>query len=278
MNIVRSKDPKIEINTTSKHEIYPDETSDISILIVEDEKNIRELLKDILEPAYNISEAEDGKQALALIKQNHPDIIITDILMPNMDGISLIDKIKSNFKTNYIPIIGISAKSSIEDQIDAYKHGADMYITKPFHPKQVISTIENLIAKQNRLKEYFNSKVSVIKIKDGNEIHREDCQFINEIIEFVQKNIEDDSLNSNSIADFFNISKATLYRKLKDVADKTPSEFIRSIRLEHASKLLKTTQMTVSEIMYKSGFSNKSYFYREFAKQYKVTPKDYRNS
>lgn len=278
VNIVRSKDPEIEINTTSKHEIYPDETPDISILIVEDEKNIRELLKDILEPAYNISEAEDGKQALALIKQNHPDIIITDILMPNMDGISLIDKIKSNFKTNYIPIIGISAKSSIEDQIDAYKHGADMYITKPFHPKQVISTIENLIAKQNRLKEYFNSKVSVIKIKDGNEIHREDCQFINEIIEFVQKNIEDDSLNSNSIADFFNISKATLYRKLKDIADKTPSEFIRSIRLEHASKLLKTTQMTVSEIMYKSGFSNKSYFYREFAKQYKVTPKDYRNS
>lgn len=277
-NIVRSKDPEIEINTTSKHEIYPDETSDISILIVEDEKNIRELLKDILEPAYNISEAEDGKQALDSIKQNHPDIIITDILMPNMDGISLIDKIKSNFKTNYIPIIGISAKSSIEDQIDAYKHGADMYITKPFHPKQVISTIENLIAKQNRLKEYFNSKVSVIKIKDGNEIHREDCQFINEIIEFVQKNIEDDSLNSNSIADFFNISKATLYRKLKDVADKTPSEFIRSIRLEQASKLLKTTQMTVSEIMYKSGFSNKSYFYREFAKQYRVTPKDYRNS
>lgn len=278
VNIVRSKDPDIEINTTSKHEIYPDETPDISILIVEDEKNIRELLKDILEPTYNISEAEDGKQALALIKQNHPDIIITDILMPNMDGISLIDKIKSNFKTNYIPIIGISAKSSIEDQIDAYKHGADMYITKPFHPKQVISTIENLIAKQNRLKEYFNSKVSVIKIKDGNEIHREDCQFINEIIEFVQKNIEDDSLNSNSIADFFNISKPTLYRKLKDIADKTPSEFIRSIRLEHASKLLKTTQMTVSEIMYKSGFSNKSYFYREFAKQYKITPKDYRNS
>ena len=195
---------------------------DTVILIVEDEKNIRDLLKDVLFD-YVIHEAKDGVEALKEIEHNHPDIIISDIVMPNMDGLSLINKLKSDLKTSYIPIIGISAKASVEDQINAFNHGADAYIVKPFHPRQVISTIENLLSRQ------------------------------------------------------IGVSKATLYRKFKEIIDKTPSEFVRGIRLEYAAKLLRTTKLTVSEIMFKCGFSNKSYFYREFLKQYGVSPKDYRN-
>lgn len=248
----------------------------VNVLVVEDEKNIRSLLKDIL-PDYNIQEANNGVEALREIEKNHPDIIITDMVMPDMDGITLIDRLKSEVKTSYIPIIGISAKASVNDQINAYNHGADAYIGKPFHPRQIISTIENLLSRQALLKDYFNSSLSSIKVKDGFILHPEDEALIQRVADFVNNNIDDEALSPSSIAEFVGVSKATLYRKFKEVMDKTPSEFIRGIRLEYAARLLRSTKFTVSEIMFKSGFSNKSYFYREFLKQYGVSPKDYRN-
>ena len=249
---------------------------DTVILIVEDEKNIRDLLKDVLFD-YVIHEAKDGVEALKEIEHNHPDIIISDIVMPNMDGLSLINKLKSDLKTSYIPIIGISAKASVEDQINAFNHGADAYIVKPFHPRQVISTIENLLSRQMLLKDYFNSSMSSVKVKDGIVLHPEDEELIQNVTDFIKNNIDDELLSPSSIAEFVGVSKATLYRKFKEIIDKTPSEFVRGIRLEYAAKLLRTTKLTVSEIMFKCGFSNKSYFYREFLKQYGVSPKDYRN-
>lgn len=249
----------------------------IRILIVEDEKNIRELLRDILAPYYGVLEAENGLEALQMIGVNRPDMMITDILMPGLDGIGLIDRLKSDPDTAHIPIISISAKSSVEDHISAYQHGADLYITKPFHPRHVLTAIENLISKHAALKEYFNSSRSSVTVKDGVTIHHDDEQLLQDIIAFVEKNIDDESLNPNAISDFLGISKATFYRKLKELTGKVPSEYVRLIRLNYASKLLVTTKMTVSEVMFKSGFMNKSYFYREFAKQFGVPPGDYRN-
>jgi len=275
INIVTEKKETVE-EPADQYIIRTETDRMINILIVDDEKNIRELLKDILSAYYHIIEAEDGKEALEIIGKNHPDIIITDMLMPHLGGLEMIEILKSSPKTSYIPIISISAKNSVEDQIDAYKYGADLYITKPFHPKHIISTIEHLISKQNILKQYFNSNISSIKVKDGIEIHQDDNKLIEEITEYVKNNIEDETLNSLSIAEFLNMSKATLHRKLKDITDKTPSEFVRAIRLEYAAKLLKTTKLTVLEVMYKSGFSNKSYFYREFQKQYQTSPNDFR--
>ena len=169
------------------------------------------------------------------------------------------------------------AKASVEDQINAFNHGADAYIVKPFHPRQVISTIENLLSRQMLLKDYFNSSMSSVKVKDGIVLHPEDEELIQNVTDFIKNNIDDELLSPSSIAEFVGVSKATLYRKFKEIIDKTPSEFVRGIRLEYAAKLLRTTKLTVSEIMFKCGFSNKSYFYREFLKQYGVSPKDYRN-
>lgn len=249
---------------------------DTVVLIVEDEKNIRELLKDVLSD-YTVQETCDGLEALHEIERNHPDIIISDIMMPNMDGWQLINKLKSDPKTSHIPIIGISAKATVEDQINAYNQGIDAYIAKPFHPRQVISTIENLLSRQGLLKDYFNSSLSSVKLKDGIVLHSEDEELIQNVTEYVKNNIDDESLSPSSIAEFVGVSKATLYRMFKEIMDKTPSEFVRGIRLEYAARLLRTTKMTVSEIMFKCGFSNKSYFYREFFKQYGVSPKSYRN-
>lgn len=212
-----------------------------------------------------------------MIEKDQPDILITDILMPELDGISLVDQLKSDMATAHIPIISISAKISEEDQINALKHGIDIYINKPFHTHHVLAAVENLINKYSLLKKYFNSSISDLRVKEGKTIHRDDELFLNEIISFIEKNLEDENLNPNTLSDFLVISKATLYRKLKDLTNKTPSEYIKTIRLNYASKLLINTTSTVSEIMFKSGFKNKSYFYREFSKQFNKTPNEYRN-
>lgn len=264
-------------------EDVPDETkrklfeNKVTILLVEDERNIRQLLRDILSPTYRVEEAEDGKKGWDIIRKNRPDIIITDILMPGMDGIELINTVKSDPQTAHIPIIGISAKNAIEDKIEAYKHGADLYITKPFHPQHVLTTVENILARHSVLKDYFNSSRSSMKIIDGLVLHQEENELIQRIITFIRQNIDDESLNPNSLSDFLSISRASLFKKVKDLTNLTPGEFIRTIRLEYASKLLVTTRCTVSEIMYKSGFSHKSYFYKEFAKQFNMSPKEYRD-
>lgn len=263
---------------TTQHTLINKHTKEISILIVEDEKDIRHLLKDILSPFYNVVEAIDGKQAMEIIMENHPDIIISDIMMPNIDGIEMIKKLKNNEKLKHIPIISISAKTSTEDKLEAYEYGADLYITKPFHPKYILVAVRNLIKKQELLKDYYRSSASAITVMDGLEIHKDDEKTINEIIKFVHDNMEDEALSPADIADFMHISKATLYRYIREMINSTPSEFIRKIRLEHAAKLLLTTKLTASEVMYKCGFSNKSYFYREFKKIYNSTPVGYREN
>ncbi|NDV84952.1 hybrid sensor histidine kinase/response regulator transcription factor, partial [Bacteroides sp. 51] len=269
-------------DTETLNMLYPDtlqpqDKKEISILIIEDERNIRELLTDILKPYYNVVESEDGEEALKKLELNMPDIIISDIMMPKLDGINLMSRLKADPRTAHIPIISISAKNSIEDHIHAYEHGTDLYIPKPFHPRHVLIAVENLIGKNQMLKDYFNSSRSSMTIKNGVVLHSEDEQFLHQIVTFIEQNIEDESLGPNSISDFMGISKASLYRRLKELTDKTPSEFVRTIRLEHASKLLITTKLTAMEVMFHSGFSNKSYFYREFGKQYGMSPKEYRN-
>lgn len=267
----------MEEETEVSEMLFVPKQKEITILIVEDEKNIRELLKDILFPYYQVREAADGEEALKEIERKQPDIIISDVLMPKLDGIALTDILKSDERTAHIPVIHISAKNSIEDQINAYNHGTDLYIPKPFHPRHVLSAVENMVNKYSLMKEYFKSARSSLIVRDGITMHKEDELLLNKIIKFIEDNIDDESMNPDSLADFIGVSKAGLYRKLKVLTEKTPSEFVRTLRLEYAANLLKTTKLTVTEIMYKSGFSNKSYFYREFAKHYDASPKEYRN-
>lgn len=255
---------------------YSDSQKDIKILLVEDERNIREVIKDILSDQFTIIEVNDGQQACELIKKDHPDMIITDIMMPNIDGTQLIQIIKSDQQTSHIPIIGISAKTALEDYISAYEHGADMYLSKPFHPSHLLSIVNNILKKQERLKEYFNSPISSHSLVDGKILHDEENELLKKIIEYISSNIDDEELGAESLSNFLAISKASLYRTLREINGQTPSELIRSIRLDYASKLLISTQLTVSEIITKCGFSNRSYFYREFSKKFGMSPSEYK--
>ena len=197
--------------------------------------------------------------------------------MNGMDGFTFIQAVKSDPNISYIPLVVISAKNSVEDQIKASNLGANSYLTKPFHPLQIKSTIENLISRQESLRNYFYSSLSSIKVKNGKTLHANDEELIENVYRLITEHIDEEALSPVWIAESLGMSKATFYRRLKEVLDKTPSEFIREIRLDYAAKLLRTTQITVSEVMFRAGFSNKSYFYREFQKQYNDSPKDYRN-
>ncbi len=251
---------------------------DISILIVEDEKDIRGLLKDILSSQYNILEAENGEDALQIISRNIPDLILTDMLMPLLDGMGFIDRLKADELTAHIPIISITAKTSVKDKVEAFEHGADLYITKPFHPRHIQSAVDNILNRNLQMKKYYSSSKSSITIRNGISRHKDDEIWLKKIMQFVEKNMGDEALSLDTIADYMGTSRASLYRRLKYVIDKTPSEFIKDIRLEHAALLLKTTKLTVAEIIFKSGFSNSSHFYREFMKKYNLSPKNMRKN
>lgn len=249
-----------------------------TVLVVEDDYNIRDLLLDILSSKYTVLTANDGLEAIRILQQNLPDLVLCDIVMPELDGLGLIDKIRSDERTAHLPIVSVSAKLSIEDRIEAVEHGADAYITKPFNLRHVLATIEQLLNKRTIMKEYFNSVRSDVTVREGVTLHHEDERLLNDIVGFIEKNIDDEALNPTSISDFIGMGKTSLYEKLKELPGKTPGEYIRMVRLDHASKLLKTTQLTVQEVMYKSGFSSKSYFYKEFAARFGSSPKEYRKA
>lgn len=246
------------------------------ILIVSDEQDLIILLDNILYD-YTVNDFHDTKAVLEYISQNHPDVIIVDFHL-GKEAFALISELKNNTKTNFIPTIGLSGKSSVEEQIDAYNEGIDIYIEKPFHPRQILSSIENLITRQSLLKDYFNSSISSLTIKDGKILHEEDRILINKINDFINEHIDDEEFSPETIESFLGLSKASFYRKFKELVDMTPSEYIKSVRLNYAARMLRTTKMTVSEIIYKSGFSNKSYFYREFKDTFHCSPNDYRRT
>lgn len=247
------------------------------ILIVEDDLQIRSMIKEFLCDRYNILEASNGKEAREITEQYLPQLIISDIIMPVMNGVEFVKNIRSNDHLKHIPVIFLSAKSDIESQIEGYAIGADAYLNKPFNIRHLEVLIASLLNKTKTLSEYSNSPSFALEQFEGRIMHKEDKELLLHITETVYDNIENENLSMDLIANEIAISKMQLYRKIKEVTGMTPTEYIRSIRLCHAEKLLKTSSKTVQEIMYQSGFNNKAYFYREFSKKYHLTPKEYRN-
>jgi AraC-like DNA-binding protein/CheY-like chemotaxis protein len=270
-NVIRL-DPERNELPMADMEYKPKKHAETTIYVVEDNKSLRNLLLTILSD-YTAVELNSDVETLEAIKHNYPDLIILDMMN---NGLALVDSLKSDPKINYIPIIGISGDTSVEEEIEAYNHGVDVYMVKPFYPRQILSGIENLLTRQTLLKDYFNSSFSSLKIKNGIVLHQEDEALIEKVTDYIKDNIEDENMSPESIEQYLGMSRASLYRKFKEILAKTPSEYIKIVRLESAAKLLKMTKLTVSEIIYRSGFSNKSYFYREFQKMYGYSPTDYR--
>lgn len=246
-----------------------------SILIVEDEPSIRYLLKDILKDTYNVYEAENGKKALDIVRKIIPNLIISDIMMPDMSGLEVCNIIKNTPETCHIPFIILSARGTMEQKNEGYEAGADAYIPKPFHTENLLLRVRKLLEYQQRLHDLFNKDQSPIKIPDVG-MKDNDKEFLEQTIALIEGKMDDESLDAVYLEDKLGMSKANFYRKLKALSNMTPGELIKSIRLQHVAELLENSELTVSEIFYKTGFSNQSHFYREFKKKYNCSPAEYR--
>ncbi|MCM1449246.1 MAG: response regulator [Clostridiales bacterium] len=263
------------LQADAAHDMKP--TSSRRLLVVDDNVEILSLLKDSLSE-YNVTTATNGDEAITLLTDSVYDLIITDVMMPGTDGLSFSKQIKANRHTAHIPLIILSAKTSNDEMIEGIESGADVYIRKPFSFGYLRAMISRLIERSDQLREYYNSSGSAYQYEQGQLVSREDKTFIDGLTTFIDTNIDDSELSIEAMASHLNMSVRNLYRKLKELDMSSPNDLIKDHRMAAAAKLLCTTSLTVQEIMFRTGFSNRSHFYREFAKRYQMTPKEYRTS
>lgn len=259
---------------------YDKETNqpETTILIVDDNKELLWMLKDILSDEYSILTAENGEEGLAMIKQKTPDLIITDIMMPKIDGITLTKQLKSNKHTVHIPLVILSAKNTTDEKIEGIESGADAYIPKPFNTQYLRSIIKQLLKKQEELKQYYNSSASAFEFSGGQLLQNEDKQFLQAAIKVINENMDNTEFGPEELAEAMQTSSRNLYRKFKNLDQLSPKDFIKEQKIGYAAKQLLTTTLTIQEVMYRTGFTNRSHFYKEFAKRYNQTPKEYREA
>jgi ligand-binding sensor domain-containing protein/signal transduction histidine kinase/DNA-binding response OmpR family regulator len=243
------------------------------ILVVEDNEELRKYLVRALQGQFHVKEASDGLQGLEAAFQDVPDLIISDVLMPNKTGLELCQAVKADMKTSHIPVVLLTAKAALEDQISGIETGADLYITKPFSIRYLQTHIHHLI--ESRRKLYARFSQDVYLLPENCASNKMDQAFLERVVNHILTHLQDSQLSVDSLAEVFNLSRVQVYRKIKALTGKTAVEFIRSVRLKQALKLMETKQYTLSEIAYRSGFNSASYFTRTFKEAYGKAPSEY---
>ena len=246
-----------------------------SLLVVDDNAQITSLLENILSDKYVIHKALSGQKALAILEDERIDLVVSDILMPDMDGLALCKKIKENIQTSHIPVILLTAKAEIENRIEGLQVGADSYIPKPFHPEHLFIRIEKLIERMELIRKKFQNFAEVELYQLSTGISERDDHFFSKITQCIQNHLSEPDFNADTIADEVGMSKASLYKKVKTITGLTPHGLIKQYRLKKAADLLKSSGMSVSEVIYETGFNSRSYFYKSFNEMFHCHPKDF---
>ena len=266
--------------TANKELIKPeDDNREYSLLVVDDSYEVCNLVESLLIDKYVIYKAYDGKTALETLNRESIDLVISDVLMPEMDGLELTSLIKTDINTSHIPVILLTAKAEMEHRIEGLEVGADSYIPKPFNPRHLMVRIEKLIASNERFRKSFREYITPqprSELLEG--LTPVDQKLLTGLIDYIEENIQDSTLNADHLSVQISMSKTQLYRKIKALTGLTPHGLIKYLRLKKAANELKESEKTVSEIFYETGFNNRSYFYRSFKEAFGVPPGDYGNS
>ncbi|NEW84298.1 MAG: response regulator, partial [Mariniphaga sp.] len=254
----------------------PKSKKDFKILIVEDNPEIRYYLKQALDFKYETLEADDGKAGCELALRHIPDLIITDVMMPERNGIELCQILKNEMLTQHIPIIILSAKTTIEDTLEGLETGADDYIPKPFNEQLLLAKIKTLLTnRQKMIDKYRQQQFEEVATAESATLSFDDS-FVNSVIFFIKENLADEELTNEKIELHFKTSKMQLYRKLKAITGWSVNSLIREIRIKEAKQLLKNSELNISEVAYQLGFSDPLYFSKYFKKEVGVAPVQYR--
>ena len=248
-----------------------------TILFIDDDEEMLWFLSELFTNQFNTIRLKDATYIDKILNEFHPDLIISDIWMPCVNGIELTKKIKNNKDTNHIPIILISANHEIEHQIMALSLGVEMYITKPFNTELLKISVNQLFERREQFKNYFSSPISSFDLTEGKLTHKEHKKFLQSVLTIINDNITNPDLSIQFIADKLSMGARSLSRKMEDIGEQSPTILIRESRLFFAHNLLIKTTMTIDEIVYKSGYSNKVTFFKAFSSKFNCTPKEYRN-
>jgi signal transduction histidine kinase/ligand-binding sensor domain-containing protein/DNA-binding NarL/FixJ family response regulator len=255
-----------------------------TLLVVEDNPAVQSYLKSVLEPIYQVNVAVNGKEGFEFALQEIPDLILTDVMMPVMDGIEMTDQLKKNPLTSHIPIIILSAKSEIQDKITGQKAGADGYLAKPFDEQELILSLHNLYQLQSRWKERYHAVANGEKLEEaGNYFSPESIvhhdEFIRQIMDAFEANYASESFDAIELANILNISKSQLYRKVANISEDGIMGMLRNFRLQKAMEMLrKNPNWTTKEIAFKVGFKEYSHFSASFKKQFHLSPTEWRKA
>lgn len=251
--------------------VLPDEAARPEVLIIDDNSDIRSYLRRALSSTYKVSEAVDGKSGLEMARRIVPDLVISDIMMPVMDGLEFCSQLKQDKAISHIPVILLTARSLDEQRAEGYKHGADAYIAKPFSLELLLSRIDNLIESRKKLSQMFsNTDENGVYEKLSNET---DKSFVTQLRKIIQENLGNSEFNVERIGDEIGLSRVQLYRKVKALTGHSPVEMLRKARLMRARHLLRTTEKSVSEVAYSVGFSTPSYFSKCYKDEFGESPK-----
>jgi len=243
------------------------------VLIVEDDDDLREFIRQVIQPAYAVDAARNGEEALAMAFERMPDLIVSDVLMPGMDGLTLCARLRRDERTSHIPVILLTSRAELESKLEGLETGADDYLAKPFSPKELSVRIANLLEQRRLLRERYRRQIT-LEPKDV-AITSADEAFLDRLLRSVEAHLGDSEFGVERLAHDAAMSKTHLNRKLKALTDQTANEFIRSFRLKKAATMLMGRSGNVSEVAYDVGFSNPSYFAEVFREAFGCSPSEY---
>lgn len=258
-------------------QLVNENTNRPTVLVIDDNTDIRQYERTLLQDEYIVLEAADGKEGLAVALKEVPDLVICDVMMPVMDGLELTERLKTNTATSHIPVIMLTAKNLEEHRAEGYEHGADSYITKPFHSKVLLARIENLLRQRQLLKNLYQGSKEAEKEISEAHLEDRDRQFLKQLQAIIQKNLSDSEFGVEDMGQQIGLSRVQLYRKVKAMTGSSVVDLLRKARLAKARRLLETRSMSVSEVAYEVGFSAPSYFTKCFKEEYGMLPGDVGN-
>lgn len=274
---ILNKNNELTINADFMQENSMPETNEVElpiILVVDDEADIQQYVYDILSPSYKVITAANGKEGIEVALETIPDVIVSDIMMPEVDGIELCRTLKSHQSTSHIPIILLTALSDMAHHVQGIREGADVYLPKPFNSQLLLVHIHNLITSRNRLKDLYAKKILLGSTNFEVETFEE--EFLSKVVKVVEDNISNSYFSSDELANLMFMSRSTFYRKLKAVTGISGNEFVRSARLNYAAKLLQSGKYSVSETAFEAGFNDIKYFRKRFQDHFGVSPSEYK--
>ena len=258
-------------------QLVSENTNKPTVLVIDDNNDIRQYEHTLLQDDYIVIEAVDGKEGLEIAKKEVPDLVICDVMMPVMDGLEFTEQLKTNTATSHIPVIMLTAKNLEEHRAEGYEHGADSYITKPFHSKVLLARIENLLKQRKLLKRLFQGSKEAEQEIAESHLEDRDKQFLKQLHSIIQKNLSDSEFGVEDIGKQIGLSRVQLYRKVKAMTGSSVVDLLRKARLAKAKRLLESRSMSVSEVAYDVGFSAPSYFTKCFKDEFGMLPGDVGN-